>query len=80
MESEWIQYYCREKRYTEMIQAVQKAGNEDKWKLQHGVALVLVRRLNEGINMLEPIITNSDVSLAAANLCLMAHNLCEVNI
>uniref|UniRef100_A0A1B6BXL6 Tetratricopeptide repeat protein 21B n=2 Tax=Clastoptera arizonana TaxID=38151 RepID=A0A1B6BXL6_9HEMI len=78
MASDWLPYYCREKRYGTMIEVVQKSGNDDKLKLQHGVALFLLHRVNEAINILEPIITNSSVSLGAANVCLIAHNLCEV--
>lgn len=78
MENEWIQYYCREKRYTAMYQAAQRAGNDPVWRLYQGLALILSRRLTEGITVLSTLVSQLEVSLAAKHVSLIAHNLCEV--
>lgn len=79
MENEWIQYYCREKRYFAMYLAAQRAGSDPVWKLYQGLALVLSRKLTEAITILSTLISQLEVSLAAQHISLIAHNLCEVS-
>lgn len=80
MENEWIQYFCREKRYTAMYLATQRAGNDPVWRLYQGLALVLSRKLTEGITVLSTLVSQLEVSLAAQHVSLIAHSLCEVSV
>ncbi|XP_054257864.1 tetratricopeptide repeat protein 21B-like [Macrosteles quadrilineatus] len=77
MESDWIEYYCRDKLFTKVIEVAQKSGGDAKWRFYRGLALVLWDKTVEGINFLEPLLSHSEFGLASAHLSLIAHQSCE---
>jgi hypothetical protein len=80
MESDWIEYYCRDKLFTKVIEIAQRSGGDAKWRFYRGLGLVLGGKTLEGISFLEPLLTHQEFGLASAHLSLIAHQFCEVCI
>lgn len=79
MESDWIDYYCRNKLFKKVTEIANKISGDAKWKLYSGMGLVLGGKALEGISYLEPLLSHSNMGLSAAVLSLVAHQSCEVS-
>ncbi|XP_068085087.1 tetratricopeptide repeat protein 21B-like [Anabrus simplex] len=72
-----IFYNCREKYYHAMqiaaLEGIRKYSNDPSFRLYNGIALVLGRRVQEGIRELDPLQINRDVMLGAMLALMFAH-------
>lgn len=80
MESDWVEYYCRDSQFVRVVEVAQRSGGDVKWKYYRGLGLVLGEKPLDGIGCLEPLITHGEFGLAAAHLSLIAHQSCEVSL